>query len=263
MLFERIRRTQKPIFIFLGVMFGLGFVALGVGQGANSIDLGNLFSSSSSASTSISSLNSKVHAHPKDAGAWLALARAYEAANQTAPAITAYQTYVALKPKDAGALSATASLVEKQGAAAAAKAQAYQAAAAAYTQVNSATALHSLKLSPALTNPLLTTLAQPSTTLESTYETSAITDYAEAMALRQKTVTIAPRNPTYQILLARDAYATQSYATVAKALQAYLTLQPNLTKTDRSQLRQQILEFKLLAKSTPSQTSPSGASPAP
>jgi cytochrome c-type biogenesis protein CcmH/NrfG len=263
MLFERLRRTQKPVFIFLGVMFGLGFVALGVGQGANSIDLGGLFNSSSSAGTSISSLNSKVHSHPRDAGAWLALARAYEAANQTAPAITAYQTYVALKPKDAGALSATASLMEKQGVAAATKAQAYQAAAAAYTQVNTATAAHSLRLGPALTHPLLTTLAQPASTLESTYQTSAITDYAEAMALRQKTVTIAPKNPTYQLLLARDAYATQSYATVAKALQAYLTLQPNLTKANRAQLRQQILEFKLLAKSTPTTPSPSGASPAP
>ena len=39
MLFERIRRTQKPIFIFLAVMFGLGFVALGVGQGVNGVDL--------------------------------------------------------------------------------------------------------------------------------------------------------------------------------------------------------------------------------
>jgi len=46
-LFERIRRTQKPIFIFLAVMFGLGFVALGVGQGVNGVDLGGLFNSSS------------------------------------------------------------------------------------------------------------------------------------------------------------------------------------------------------------------------
>ena len=87
MLFERIRRTQKPVFIFLAVMFGLGFVALGVGQGANSIDLGSLFSSSSgsSSSGSISSLQSRVQSHPKDAGAWLQLARAYETAQPDEP----------------------------------------------------------------------------------------------------------------------------------------------------------------------------------
>ena len=47
MLFERIRRTQKPVFLFLAVMFGVGFVALGIGQGANSINIGALFTSGS------------------------------------------------------------------------------------------------------------------------------------------------------------------------------------------------------------------------
>jgi cytochrome c-type biogenesis protein CcmH/NrfG len=260
-LFERIRRTQKPIFIFLAVMFGLGFVALGVGQGVNGVDLGGLFSSSSgSGGTSISSLTSKVHAHPKDAGAWLQLARAYQTANQITPAITAYQTYVALKPKNAEALSAAASLMEQRGAASATKAQAYQAAATAYTQVNNATAAGSLKLAAALTNPLITILAQPDQTIESTYETSAITDYAQAMGLRQKVVKLQPKNANDQLLLARDAYATQSYAIVATSLQAYLTLSPSLTKADRKQLRQQILEFQLLAKSpsTSSGVAPTG-----
>jgi hypothetical protein len=60
MLFERIRRTQKPVFIFLAFMFGLGFVALGIGQGSNSINLGDLFNSSGSSGTSISDLSSRV-----------------------------------------------------------------------------------------------------------------------------------------------------------------------------------------------------------
>ena len=34
MLFERIRKTQKPIFVFLAVTFAMGFVLLGVGQGS-------------------------------------------------------------------------------------------------------------------------------------------------------------------------------------------------------------------------------------
>jgi tetratricopeptide (TPR) repeat protein len=262
-LFERIRRTQKPIFIFLAVMFGLGFVALGVGQGVNGVDpLSGLFNSgNSSSNTSISSLTSRVHSHPKDAGAWLQLARAYQTAKQISPAISAYQTYVALKPKNAGALSATATLLEQRGATSASKAQAYQAAATSYTQVNSATAASSLKLGAALTNPLMTVLAQPAQTISSTYETSAITDYAQAMGMRQNVVKLQPKNPNDQILLARDAYATQSYAIVATSLQAYLTLSPNLTKADKKQLRQQILQFQLIARSSTSGSS--GISPTP
>ena len=261
MLFERIRRTQKPIFIFLAVMFGLGFVALGVGQGVNGVDLGGLCNSSSgSGGPSISSLNSRVQSHPKDANAWLRLARAYETAKQTSPAISAYQTYVALRPKNTGALSSTATLLEQRGATSATKAQAYQAAAAAYTQVNHAVAAESLKLGAALTHPLITVLAQPAQTIASTYETSAITDYAQAMSLRQKVVKLQPKNANDQILLARDAYATQSYAIVATSLQAYLALSPNLTKAQRKQLQGQIAQFQLLAKSS---SSGSGISPTP
>ena len=253
MLFERIRRTQKPVFIFLAVMFGLGFVALGVGQGANSIDLGSLFGSSGGSSgTSISDLTARVHSHPKDASAWIQLARAYQAQNQTTQAISAYQTYLGLRPKDQGALAATASLLEQRGARSAAKVQHYQAIASSYTGVESATAVSSLKLGAALTHPLITTLATPAQTKASTLETSAITDYAQAMGMRQKLVKLSPRNPNYQLLLARDAYATQSYATVVTALKAYLKLEPSLPKTSRTQIQQEIAQFELLAKSSSS-----------
>jgi cytochrome c-type biogenesis protein CcmH/NrfG len=133
-----------------------------------------------------------------------------------------------------------------------------QAAAATYTQAEGATAATSLKLGAALAHPLLNTLAQPATTLAQTLETSAVTDFAEAMAMRQKLVKLSPKNADYQILLARDAYATQSYATVAKALQAYLTLSPNLTAAQKKQIRQEIVQFTLAAK-----TSPGGVSSTP
>jgi cytochrome c-type biogenesis protein CcmH/NrfG len=260
-LFERIRRTQKPVFIFLAFMFGLGFVALGIGQGANSINLGDLFNSGSSSGTSISDLSSRVQSHPKDAGAWLQLARAYQADGQNSQAISSFQNYLGLKPNNATALSATATLLEQRGQTDATKVQQAQAAAAAYTQVGSATAASSLKLAPALTHPLMNTLAQPATTIASTLEASAVSDFAQAMGFRQKLVKLSPRNASYQLLLARDAYATQSYATVATALERYVALSPNLPKAQRTQLEQQITQFKLLAKSTPSSTNPAGPTP--
>ncbi len=265
MLFERIRRTQKPVFIFLAFMFGLGFVALGVGQGSGGINIGDLFSSgSSSSSGSISSLSSRVQSHPKDAGAWLQLARAYQADNQSDAAISSYQTYIGLKPKDQNAIAQTAVLFEQRGQATAVKVQQAQAAVNAYTQVQTATAPSSLKLGAALTQPLLTTLATPATTAASTLETSAVTDYAEAMGLRQKLVKLAPTNASYELLLAQDGYATQSYATTATALQAYMKLTPTLTKADKKKLQAEITQFRLLAKSSSSGSSfPGGASPTP
>jgi cytochrome c-type biogenesis protein CcmH/NrfG len=260
-LFERIRRTQKPVFIFLAFMFGLGFVALGIGQGANSINLGDLFNTGGSSGTSISDLSSRVQSHPKDATAWLQLARAYQADGQTSQAISSFQTYLGLKPNNPTALSAAATLLEQRGRTDATKVQQAQAAAAAYTQVGTATAATSLKLAPALTHPLMNTLAQPATTIASTLEASAVSDFAQAMGFRQKLAKLSPRNASYQLLLAQDAYATQSYATVATALERYLALSPNLAKAQRKQLEQQITQFKLLAKSTPTSSNPSGPTP--
>jgi tetratricopeptide (TPR) repeat protein len=263
-LFERIRRTQKPVFIFLALTFGLGFVALGIGQGSNSINLGDLFSSGGSSGTSISDLSSQVQSHPKDSGAWLQLARAYQADGQTSQAISSYATYLGLKPNDQTALAATATLLEQRGQSDASKVQQAQAAAQAYTQVGSATAASSLKLAPALTHPLMTTLAQPATTVASTLESGAISDFSQAMGYRQKLAKLSPHNASYQILLAQDAYATQSYATVATALQQYLKLSPNMTKKQRQQIQKQIVQFQLLAKSTPSPgSSTNPANPAP
>jgi tetratricopeptide (TPR) repeat protein len=261
MLFERIRRTQKPVFIFLAVMFALGFVALGVGQGVSGINLGDLFSSTSSSSGSTSSLESRVESHPKDAAAWLQLARAYGAANQTNAAISAFQSYLALKPKDQNAISTTASLFEQRGGATAAKVQQAQAAANAYTQVSGGTAASSLKLGTALTQPLMTTLATPAQTVASTLETSAITDYAQAMGLRQRLVKLAPQNGDYQLLLARDAYATQSYAIVATALEQYVKLTPTLSKANKTKLESEIIQYRLLAKTSSSQSGATSTTP--
>lgn len=252
MLFERIRRTQKPVFIFLAAMFALGFVALGVGQGVNGINIGDLFSSGSSSSSSVSGLVSRVESHPKDAGAWLRLARAYEAESQLNAAISAFQSYLALKPKDQTAITSTATLFEQRGAAIAQKVQQAQAAANAYTQVSAGSPVGSLKLGTALSHPLMTTLATPASTVASTLETTAITDYAQAMGLRQRLVKLSPRNGDYQLLLARDAYATQSYALVAKSLQAYVTLTPTLSKANKAKLEQEIAQYKILAKTSPS-----------
>ena len=112
MLFEKIRRTQKPVFIFLALIFGFGFVLLGVGSGTGGVNPLDIFGNNSGSSSSIDDLNQQVKDHPNDSAAWLSLARAYAADQQYDPALGAYQTYLSLKPNDVRATASAATLYE-------------------------------------------------------------------------------------------------------------------------------------------------------
>jgi len=228
MLFERIRRGQKPVFIFLAVMFGLGFVALGVGSGAGGINIGDILNTSSGGSGSISDLSAKTRDHPNDATAWLQLAEAYQADNQTDAAIGAYLRYIALRPKDQNGLSGAASLLELRAQRTQSQLAKAQVLAAQYTAPSTASAAQSLKLAPALSHSVADALAQPYNTRVQTLTSQLTSDFLQATAIRQKLVGLDPQNAPYQFALAQDAAAGRQYTTAAKALKAYLDLEPNL-----------------------------------
>jgi tetratricopeptide (TPR) repeat protein len=237
MLFERIRRGQKPVFLFLGVMFGLGFVALGVGSGAGGINLGDLFSTGGG-SGSISDLSAKTREHPNNAPAWRELAAAYQADGQTDAAIGAYLRYIALRPKDQNGLSGGASLLELRARQSQTQLTRAEALAAQYTTPSSASAAQALKLAPALSHSVQDALAAPYNTKVQTLQSRISSDYLQATALRQKLVALDPRNAPYQFALAQDAAAGRQYTTAATALKAYLDLEPNLDAATRQQLEQ-------------------------
>ena len=93
----------KWAFVLLALVFGLGFVFLGIGSGSNGITdaLQNAFNfGKSSGGTSISSLEHKTQKHPHDAQAWRDLATAYETKQRTNDAIIALSQYIGLRSKD-------------------------------------------------------------------------------------------------------------------------------------------------------------------
>ena len=237
MLFERIRRGQKPVFLFLAVMFGLGFVALGVGSGAGGINLGDLLNTGGG-SGSISDLSAKTREHPNNAPAWRELAAAYQADGQTDAAIGAYLRYISLRPKDQNGLSGGASLLELRARQSQTQLTKAEALAAQYTTPSSASAAQALKLAPALSHSVQDALAQPYNTKVQTLQSRISSDYLQATALRQKLVALDPRNAPYQFALAQDAAAGRQYTTAATALKAYLDLEPNLDAATRQQLEQ-------------------------
>src|SRR5919112_1645376 len=99
MLFERIRRTQKPVFIILAIFFALGFVLFGIGTGTNAPSLADLINDNSGSSQSIDDLEKRVAENPQDAGALERLASQQVAEGKQDDAILTLQRYVVLRPQ--------------------------------------------------------------------------------------------------------------------------------------------------------------------
>src|ERR671923_2604122 len=109
LFFTRLRKTQKPIFIFLALVFAAGFVFFGVGSGSTGIAdaLGNfshIFGGGSSTSSAVSKATDRTKKHPNDPKAWTALSDAYRTEGKDAQATQALERYSKLRPNDANAL---------------------------------------------------------------------------------------------------------------------------------------------------------------
>jgi tetratricopeptide (TPR) repeat protein len=110
MFFPRLRKNAKWVFLFLALVFGLGFVGFGVGAGG--VGIGDVFRSASGESgvPSLSSARERVSENPQDPQAFRDLATAAQAEQQTDEAIEALESYIALKPRDTDVLRELAGL---------------------------------------------------------------------------------------------------------------------------------------------------------
>jgi tetratricopeptide (TPR) repeat protein len=251
MLFEKIRRTQKPVFIFLALIFGFGFVLLGVGSGTGGVNPLDIFGGNNSAtSSSIDSLNTKVRDNPKNATAWLSLARAYAADQQFDPALGAYQTYLSLKPDDVRATAAAATLYETRARQTASQGATYQAQLQALQSQQSALGHTALKASTAFTEPLVTALQTPLQTRVSEFQNRIRADLTGAATLWKKATQLDATNPIYWKALANDAIQTQDYKTAVDALRQYLKVSPQAG--DAAEIRNYLKQLQpLVGAATP------------
>ena len=244
MLFEKIRRTQKPVFIFLALTFGLGFVLLGVGSGAGGVNPLE-FLGDDSPTGSIGDLNEKVKDDPADADAWLDLARAYAADGQLDPALGAYASYLDLRPDDVDITVTAASLYEQRARNTAAEGSVYQLQLNALQAQQSATAASDLKLVTAFDDPLLVQLQQPLQAKATEYQSRVQGDLQQAIGLWQEAVKLEPANTTYWRALANDALSAQDYRTAVRALKKVVALEPD--SPDRKQLESTIKQLEGLS----------------
>jgi tetratricopeptide (TPR) repeat protein len=118
LFFSRLRRHTKWVYILLAIVFGAGFVVLGVGSGSTGIGdvLSNLFrgSSGTSISSQIKDDQKKIRAHPGNTATYLDLANLYQQKQDTADATATLKQALKVSPKDLDVLSRLGSLYQSQ-----------------------------------------------------------------------------------------------------------------------------------------------------
>jgi Flp pilus assembly protein TadD len=224
MFFPRLRRHAKWVFVFLALVFGVGFVAFGVGAGG--VGVGDVFRGAGGGGVSVDSAREATEERPRDPAAWQDLVTALQATGDTVAAAEAQERLTTLQPNDADAWRQLAALRialvgEKQT-----TAQIIQGNAA----VNAA-----LQNFPSLTVGGQTVLDDP---IGQAINARANTDVQRllteareaatgAVDAYRKIAALEPRDPSVQLELAQAAQTTGDTAAAIAAYTRFLELAPD------------------------------------
>ena len=244
MFFPRLRRHAKWMFLFLALVFALGFVGFGVGAGG--IGFGDVIrdAAGGGGQPSVSDAEKRVLDNPKDAKAFRDLSTAQQAAENTDGAIEALQSYTQLRPKDTDALRELAALYLQKASAAQERAQIYQARSDYFAPGGIRDTLFRIGGSPLEPDPITNAV---STSYEQQISAAASEiQSASALAVEQyRKITVAqPKDPSVQLELAQAAQSANDFATAIAAYEAFLKLAPNdPTAPEVRRLLKQIRQF--------------------
>ncbi len=243
MFFPRLRRQAKWMFVFLALVFAVGFIAFGVGSSLPS-GIGDIFRNQGTAGgPSVSDARERIKENPRDAEAHRDLATALQQDGKTQEAIAVLQRYTKLRPKDTDALAQLGSL--------------YLGRADKLNQEVSAAQAEVLEANPgAAVRPPLQAGGQP------VLETDPITEaasadaneryqrastqsqlaYAKAVETYKRLGRAAPRDPQAQLQLAQTAEAASDVQTAIAAYRRFLVLAPDDANAGTVRKRAKLLE---------------------
>jgi tetratricopeptide (TPR) repeat protein len=242
LFFIRMRRSAKPVYVALAVLFFITFAFLGVGSGTSG-GLDQLFSNLNifkKDNASVSSALKAVQKHPNDPAAYQKLATAYQAKGDTTHAIDAYQQLTTIKPKDATAWGALGGLQIAQ-------AQDFQNQYSQAYQSQQLAAPSSAfkptgKLGEALgTNPIETAAASQANTATNDLYSKTLASYQSAVSSYKQLAKLQPHNANAQFQLAQAAQTAGDATTAVAAYKAYLKLNPDTSTA--AQIRQLIKQL--------------------
>jgi tetratricopeptide (TPR) repeat protein len=243
MFFPRLRRHAKWMFVFLALVFGVGFVAFGIG--ASGTGIGDLFRDAGAGgeAPSVSEAREATEENPRDLQAWRDLSTAYQTEGQTEDAIAALESYLDLRPKDADVLRELGGLYLAQGAAKQREAQIAQ-LEGAYAGVGSG-------FSPTLTvggtnvldtNPLTSALETQVNERLTALLSDAGAAYGRAVTTYRQLAVATPNDASVQLELAQAAEQANNAPTAIAAYEEFLRLAPD--DPQASIVRQQLKQLR-------------------
>ena len=229
MFFPRLRRQAKWMFVFLALVFGLGYVIFNVGGTIPGTGLGDILQGSGGGSgrADVGDAQKKVREHPKDAAAKLALADALTQNDRSDEAIPVLEQYLDQRPKDADVVSRLAGLYMAQGA------KNQQEAAEAQAEVQAANPGQQFAPTDGL-------LAQLRTQGEATKALSAEANqrlsqasgeatlaFQQARDLYKRQTELTPDDSSVQFSLASASEQAGDYDTAIQAYKQFIKLAPD------------------------------------
>ena len=247
LFFERLRGGAKWVFVFLALVFGLGFVLFGVGSGSGGIGdiLQGQFSIGSGGSKSVGDLQKKTREHPNDPIAWRDLAARLSTDSRTDEAIAAWERYSALRPKDDTGLRQLAGLLTTRGQdlqyqAQLASFQAQSAVGAVFQPLSTTPFGKAYSDPSSLQDPISQALATQANQKASEDYTRLSSVQTKAVATYRKLIALDPSDPTLRIQLADAALNGGDNATAIAAYKKFLKLAPDdpLAPAVKKQLKQ-------------------------
>jgi Flp pilus assembly protein TadD len=241
MFFPRLRNHAKWMFVFLALVFGVGFVIFGVGSSLPS-GLGDILRNGGSSSSvpGVSEAKKEIEKHPKDAQGYVDLSAAYQRDGKIDAAIPPLVTYTKLKPKDKSVLQQLAGLYSIQANNASAEAQA---ANVDYTAASGIANLQSGSTSQLFQPGALDkTIQDAAATRGQAANAKMATAYRNAASTYGKIVKLAPRDSQLWFLYGIAAEQASDSANAIAAYKQYLKLVPNAPEA--AQVKQRIKQLQ-------------------
>jgi tetratricopeptide (TPR) repeat protein len=246
LFFNRLRTHAKWVFVLLIIVFGLGFVLLGVGS--SGLGLGDIFSGirGGGGSPSIDKPLEATQKNPKNAVAWKQLATAYDTNGDYAAGLAAWQEYTKLRPKDVDGFNALAQDYGQELQVRGAELQ------AAYAEVQQT---QSPDLGPSSDSPLGQALGGQSDPLnqDQNQTSEANSRYEAARSAYQQTASqligtyqkigkLQPTAPGIRLQLAQTAESIGDYSAAIAAYKQFIKLAPDDASVPQAKARIKALQ---------------------
>jgi tetratricopeptide (TPR) repeat protein len=255
MFFPRLRRQAKWMFVFLALVFGLGFVIFGVGSNLPS-GLGDILQDvTHDSAPSVDQARERAQENPRDPAAQLALADALQQNQRPDEAIAPLERYLKVRPRDEDALRQLAGL--------------YSSKANRLTDESNLAALaYQEAATGQLVQPKLSGKAAEGFFQGGTIEQAVITEATDrytdliqraqaasknAARTYKQIAQVAPRDPQVQLLLANAAEQAGDIQTTITAYERFLKLAPQ--DSSAPAVRRTLRDLRKQAKASGGSTS--------